>query len=295
MFHISVCTPPPSALASCLLRPASVPIVGGLAPSTNSSVAPTRRRARARSSSSACRARRSRGDGEREAAASRAVVTFVAALQHHPRRVEGDENEGDEGGARLVRAHGGEKSRAPHPLWHVRGGNERSMEGERFIPHYFLSLFLSFRISLPCVHHRHKHTWSALSYVYVCMCARAKYCHRQVCACARVVDQWAKNIGESFFPSPHARDSPTRVDDRIYFRARDPLPSTASFIGGGVGRVNKYVRRRVALKKLRKASLRCFRQGPSDHCHYIWCPLGYCKCMLTRCLDRMIQVELNGT
>lgn len=45
-----------------------------------------RRQARARSGSLACRARRSRGVGEREATASRvsAVVTLVAALQHHP-------------------------------------------------------------------------------------------------------------------------------------------------------------------------------------------------------------------
>lgn len=71
-------------LVSSLLRPTSVEMVGGLAPS----IAPPslRRWARARSSSSVCCARRSRGNGEREATVSQvsAVVTLVAALQHHP-------------------------------------------------------------------------------------------------------------------------------------------------------------------------------------------------------------------
>lgn len=86
--------------------------------------------------------RRSDGEQEREAIARRAVhvgrgVTARERRRRHEFRSgshsrrrattpsvkgwRGIENEGDEGGARLVRAHGGEKSRAPHPPWHVRG------------------------------------------------------------------------------------------------------------------------------------------------------------------------------
>lgn len=44
--------------------------------------------------------------------------------------MEGNESEGDGGGgARLVRAHGGEKSRAPHPPRHARGEAKEVWKG----------------------------------------------------------------------------------------------------------------------------------------------------------------------
>lgn len=144
------------------------------------------------------------------------------------------------------------KKRAPHLPWRARGGDERSMEGGRFIPHLTLSLSLSLfpHFSLSCVHHWHKHTWSAFSFSLLCMCVYAHVCacsaKISLPACARVVDQWAKNIGESFFPSPHARNSHQRGRQGTFSRPRPTTFTTtllsASFVGGDVGRANKYAR-----------------------------------------------------
>ena len=92
--------------------------------------------------------RRRRGEQEREVVAQRAahtagwwerqwhdlVVVRVAS------NIEGV-GKGDKGGARLVRAHGGEKSRAPHPPRCIRGETKEVWKGTIY-PVSSLSLFL---------------------------------------------------------------------------------------------------------------------------------------------------------
>lgn len=148
------------------------------------------------------------------------------------------------------------KKRAPHPRDMLEGEMKEVWKGNdlsRTSPSLSFSLILSFFLSLSIflslslfphfslLRPARIHVENTPLFVYVCMCALQKYRRRQVRACARVVDQWVKNIGKSFFPSPHARHPPS-VDDRVYFRARDPLPSTAP-IRPFRGRANKYVRR----------------------------------------------------
>lgn len=152
MFHISECTPSSrlsflpslSRFRPVLVAPV-VTTVSDLASSTSSSVA--LRRVRARSSGSACRARRSRGDDGR----GDGVTSFSGSHSRRATtttRVEGggDENEGDGGGARLVRAHGGEKSRASHPPWHARGEVKEVWKGTIYtVPFPALSSALEYQ------------------------------------------------------------------------------------------------------------------------------------------------------
>lgn len=64
----------------------------------------------------------------------------------------GDENEGDEGGARLVRAHGGEKSRAPHPLWRAGGEMKEVWKGTIYPAPLFALSPISYTRSLILTH-----------------------------------------------------------------------------------------------------------------------------------------------
>lgn len=138
-----------------------------------------------------------------------------------------------------------------------------------------LSLFssLSFSLSLSASPLRpppaRTHVEQALLHVCVCMRAPQKYRRQQVRACARVVDQRAKNIGESFFPPRTRGRTPTSVDDRVYFRARYPLPSTSPIRPfrwrwrSSVGRKYVRARRRVAWKKIVQSILTMHHQSGS--------------------------------
>lgn len=184
-----------------------------------------RRRARARSGSSVYRARRSRGDGEREATASRvsAVVTLVAALQHHPRRVEGRrERRRRRRGEVSPRPRRGKK-RAPHPPWHVRGGSERSMEGGRFILHLSVSLSFSFSLSLPrslsLSHslyfsplHPSARTHVGCTLLCVRVCTLQKYRAVGRYARVRASSISERKISASLFSLPAREGPPTSVD-----------------------------------------------------------------------------------
>lgn len=246
MFHISVCTPPPSA--------------GQF--SSSSHFRHDRRRsrsldellrhsddeARARSGSSACRASRSRGDGEREATASRvsAVVTLRATTPS-AKGGGGRENEGDEGGARLVRAHGGEKSRAPHPPWHVRGGAKEVWKGDD-LSRTSLSLSLSALLSPASITDTKTRGAHSLGASLHCTCACMRAVKISLPAGMRVCAH-RRSVGEKYWRvlfSLPARERPPPAWTTGYIFAPathyfQPLLS-APFVGGHVGRANKYVR-----------------------------------------------------